>query len=328
MTTKIRKEYIKKLLICSTLVCYKFIKKSYFSLLFFCFFSCSSSDDYPATLNIMNYPNRKEDFSLWQLAQFHGEAQMGYFIKTDDGKVMVIDGGISSSSKIIEQYLLQLGDEVSVWIITHPHKDHAGAILEIINNKNIKINKIVHASLDNDWVQAYEENALTFVSLYNERLTDANIEKVEPLTGDQITLGEGVVMTVLGAVNPQIKINAVNNSSLVFKISSKSKSVLFLGDLGKLGGESLINTIDRSLLKSDYVQMSHHGQAGVNKAFYTLVDADYSLWPTPVWLWENNLNGNGYNSGDWETLTVRQWMIDLEIEQNFVSGLIGTKQID
>ena len=135
-------------------------------------------------------------------------------------------------------------------------------------------------------------------------------------------------MRVLGGFNENITQNSVNNSSLVFRVESKSKTILFLGDLGIKGGKVLLNKIDAKFVKADYVQMAHHGQQGVDKDFYKAVDADYALWPIPKWLWENRADGKGYNTGNFKTFEVRVWMDELGIKTNYVSGLDGTVQID
>ena len=72
-------------------------------------------------------------------------------------------------------------------------------------------------------------------------------------------------------------------------------------------------------LASDYVQMAHHGQNGVDKDFYKAVAAKYALWPTPRWLWDVD-SGKGKGSGPWKTLEVRAWMKELGIEKNYVSA--------
>ena len=41
-------------------------------------------------------------------------------------------------------------------------------------------------------------------------------------------------------------------------------------------------------LRADGVQMAHHGQNGVDEAFYQAVKPTYAFWPTPLWLWVNS----------------------------------------
>ncbi len=127
---------------------------------------------------------------------------------------------------------------------------------------------------------------------------------------------DGVHLEVLGVKNLEITANPVNNSSLVLRVYDARKSVLFLGDLGVEGGAKLLNGPMAIRLHADYVQMAHHGQTGVNEAFYQRVNPTYCLWPTPKWLWDND-NGGGKNSGPWRTLEVRAWMDKLSIKTDY-----------
>lgn len=300
------------------------------TLVFFLFLliSCTDQDDQLHMLPVKQYVDRTLDFSLWQLDQFGGEVQMGYIIKTDDGKIVVVDGGLKESANILEGYLLQLGGEVDTWLTSHPHKDHIGALSRIIINDRILINKIIHSQIDLDMVQMHEPKNFELIKEYYAILDDSGINIVDANLGENFVLGDGVDLKILGNKNENILVNLVNNSSLVFKISSSNKSILFLGDLGKEGGDVVLNTMGVEKIASDYVQMAHHGQDGVVKEFYKNVNAQYALWPTPTWLWENNLDGKGQNSGKWKTPIVRKWMKELDIKRNFVSGLEGTVQID
>ncbi len=290
--------------------------------------SCDDQDDRFALLQINEFPNREKDFSLWQLEQFNHKSQMAYLIRTDDGNITVIDGGLASSAGILEDFLIQLGGEVHTWILTHPHKDHIGALKKIIPGGRIVINRIIHSEIDLEKIKVQEPISFELAKDYYSVLKNSKIEIIDANLREKYSIGNGVELEILGNRNENILVNLVNNSSLVFKISSVSKSVLFLGDLGIEGGQVVIENIDSKVLKSNYVQMAHHGQDGVAEDFYEIVNPQYALWPTPSWLWENNLDAKGYNSGNWKTLTVRKWMDNLQIIKNFVSGNEGTVQID
>ena len=54
-------------------------------------------------------------------------------MKCDD-KNIVVDGGTKEDSNNLQQYIKDAGGTVNAWFITHPHKDHAGAIIDIIEN--------------------------------------------------------------------------------------------------------------------------------------------------------------------------------------------------
>jgi hypothetical protein len=78
------------------------------------------------------------------------------------------------------------------------------------------------------------------------------------------------------------------------------QKVLFLNDLGAIGGRRLLATYGDAL-KSDIVQMAHHGQGGVNKDVYDAIDAQVHLWPTPLWVWKNE-------NGTYQIDEVRKWV--------------------
>ncbi|MGB5554802.1 MAG: MBL fold metallo-hydrolase [Flavobacteriaceae bacterium] len=297
-------------------------------LVLFFLVSCNKSEDYAELLEVQTFPERTNDFSLWQLAPFFDEVQMSYILKTDDGNIIVVDGGGIKSAPVLESYLIQLGGQVDTWILTHPHLDHIGAIMEIIKSDKVSIDRILHVPLEESWVGQYEPQTRELVAAYNQLLKTKAINTVSVNPGEVFELGAGVEMKALSGLNESIISNAVNNSSLVFSIRSLSKSVLFLGDLGSLGGKTLLEKTDPAQLKTTYVQMAHHGQAGVDREIYEAVKAEYALWPTPKWLWENRADGKAYNSGNFKTFVVREWMEELGIKKNYVSGLDSTVQID
>ena len=51
-----------------------------------------------------------------------------------------------------------------------------------------------------------------------------------------------------------------------------------------------------------------------------------SLWPTPIWLWNNDAGG-GYNTHNWQTVIVRGWMEELGVKHHFANK-DGTQVID
>lgn len=291
------------------------------------YISCSA--DGPYNLAIKSFPDRANDFSLWQLEQFNEISQMGYILRTDDNKVIVIDGGDKKISELVNDYIIQLGGTVHHWILTHPHEDHVGVLNQVLSNtSNIQIQSIVHTRIDLELIKKHESGSYEYVKDFYSVLDTSGIPLVDAAYGENIDLGEGVEMKVLGVRNPGIVANLINNSSLVFQVKSKSKSVLFTGDLGIEGGNKILVNNDASTIRSTYVQMAHHGQDGVSKEFYAIVQPQKALWPTPLWLWENNLDAKGFNTGRWETLLVKSWMDELNVKENIVAGIEGTSQID
>lgn len=79
--------------------------------------------------------------------------------------------------------------------------------------------------------------------------------------------------------------NLMNDSSLVFKLFAPNKTVLFLGDLGPEAGDILFRE-SKHLLKSDLVQMAHHGHMNVGMEVYAEILPEGCLWCAPDWLYE------------------------------------------
>lgn len=81
----------------------------------------------------------------------------------------------------------------------------------------------------------------------------------------------------------------VNSTSIITRMTFGEHSVLFLADCASDEGKRLLEKYDPEQLKSEYVQMGHHGQGGPDKDFYDAIDAANSkrLWPTPAWVWSD-----------------------------------------
>ena len=92
----------------------------------------------------------------------------------------------------------------------------------------------------------------------------------------------------------------LNDTSVVFRMTVGGKSILFTGDCGFVGTTVLLQNHKRNErnpekyfnLKSDYVQVSHHGVAGLTKQAYQTIDADHALWPTGEGPWHASEEDN------------------------------------
>ena len=104
---------------------------------------------------------------------------------------------------------------------------------------------------------------------------------------------------------------------MVFTIDTGETKLLILGDIGEKSSEKLLKN-QKKKLKSDIVQMSHHGQQGATKELYEAVNPKICLWPTPEWLWNNDI-GTGENTGPWKTLETRNWMQQLKVKEHYVA---------
>lgn len=254
---------------------------------------------------------------LWMLASTTGAQNLSIVIKSPHGKLIVVDGGWEADADKLSSLILQQGGKVDAWLITHPHEDHVGALCTILNDssRKIKIDKIYCSLATPDW---YRQVSPTGAGIADQLLSAFTKLPVGTVTNN---IGRGTEINI-DDVNIRVlnnrgvyTYNGVNNSSLVYKIRVSRQSILILGDLAYDGGKDLIKTCTAAELKSDIVQMAHHGQQGVDQDAYALIAPTTCLWPSPAWLW-NNDNGGGVGSGPWGTLTTRTWMDALGVKDN------------
>ena len=138
-----------------------------------------------------------------------------------------------------------------------------------------------------------------------------------------------ISVSVLQTPDENITENAINNSSCVFSVGVNGKKILFLGDLGVEGGQRLLAHVDKDVLRSDYVQMAHHGQSGVERAVYEAIQPRFCLWCTPSWLWDNIDRKIGlYDSGVYKTLIVRGWISEMRCVERHYRMIDGTQVIE
>lgn len=258
----------------------------------------------------------KHSCTLIQLSPQSGRQMMGYLLKTDTGKLIVIDGGtIEDTNQLIEQ-IKENGGIVDCWFLTHAHDDHVGAFTEIMKKNEIEVKTIYASTNPFDWYQKNEPERADFTKTFLDTLEKQNDKVVEP-TVNQVIQIDDVKAEVLGIKNPEITENAGNEQSMVIKFTIGKRSLLILGDTGVKSSEKLLNT-QRQKLKSDFVQMAHHGQAGATKELYQEVKPDTCLWPAPEWLWNNDA-GTGKGTGPWKSLETRDWMEELQVKKHYVA---------
>lgn len=273
----------------------------------------------PATSGLTNttLPGTTGVGELWMLGSTTGAQNLSIVIKSSHGKLIVIDGGWEADADKLSSLILQQGGKVDAWLITHPHEDHVGALCAILNDtgRKIKIDKIYCSLATPDW---YRQVSPTGAGIADQLLSAFTKLPVGTVTNN---IGLGTEINIddvsIRVLNNRgvYTYNGVNNSSMVYKIRVSGQSILILGDLAYDGGKDLIRTCTAAELKSDIVQMAHHGQQGVDQDAYALIAPITCLWPTPAWLWNNN-NGGGVGSGPWGTLTTRAWMDALGVKDN------------
>ena len=244
---------------------------------------------------------------------------MSYIITTKNKQLIVVDGGLDLDAEHLRQAIIERGGKVSAWFITHPHSDHVGALVKLINDglQDISVDAVYYNFLDDDWYKRNEAYRADMVLKAKEAFSKLGSDKLHGniKKGDVIQVDD-VKIRILNS--PYLfPVNSINNSSVAFKMEIGSKKVLFLGDMGPQAGEALLKEVGASALKADIVQMAHHGQYGVERNVYKAINPSICMWNAPGWLYDND-NGGGIGSGEWLTLQVRIWMEEMGVKRHFV----------
>lgn len=263
----------------------------------------------------MQHQNR-----LHFLANRTNQQMMSFIIETADGKVIVIDGGcVGDAENLLENLRAVTGSArpaVDAWFLTHSHCDHTGALIRLLEAypDTFTVGTLYYNFPS---VQFLTKNDPAFAEEYRRwHNVQARLACVtETITqGDVYEVGEAR-FEVLYTTDPAFTDNACNNSSAVLRMTLAGQTVLFLADLGVEGGRKLLALYGEKL-KSDFVQMAHHGQNGVEKDVYAAIAPKACLWCTPQWLWDNDA-GLGYNTHSWQTIIVQGWMQELGVQHHF-----------
>ena len=274
---------------------------------------------------------------IYQLCPHNCYLMHSYLIKTPNNKIVVIDGGHNYYMQ--KAYLphairailgLNDGDyfEIEALFLSHGHIDHYGEFTmmmkEYDQNSNYKINNFYFDFPDfaNSNFDKSDYSLENLALLRNAFETYANVNDIK-VDGDYYDALNGAVINA-DAVKNGLSFNIdgvvfdilqtwcenddmVNGNSTIIRVydqDKNGKTCLFLNDASIGSGKRLLDTY-KEKLKSDIVQLAHHGQAGVDKDVYDAIDAKIRLWPTTIWLWRDHET--------WRVDEVRGWF---GIEEN------------
>ncbi len=261
---------------------------------------------------------KKSNFVMWQLPSQINTIGNSYVFRMNDGKVVVMDGGVKEETNYLRGFLAALGNKVEIWFVSHPHPDHIGALNELLKNPGeIKIEKICLSEFSTAFCEA-EPDYKTEAEEFYTNLKKSGIHVVNITRPGLIFHVNQTNFKIIAVKNEDIAINPYNNSSMVIRVWDNKKSMVFLGDAGREEGDRLLNGPYRKDLDCDYLQMAHHGQKGVSKDFYRTIKFKTCLWPSPSWVYNNDA-GKGYNTHTFETVEIRNLVDSLGIKKNFVS---------
>lgn len=187
----------------------------------------------------------------------------GMVIILPNNKVIVLDSFDSEAKSKYIEFLNKLNiKKIDYLILSHYHSDHAGNMIDILNNFEIDTfyhNGIVFSNYISSYLPKY--------------LNEKNIKQVILKEGDSLEFDKNCNLKVFWPnydeddildiqKNPGKTAKKQNNTSLVFKLNFNKFSMLFTGDVYKSVDKILSKKYGKQL-HSTILKAPHHGE------FYT-----------------------------------------------------------
>lgn len=211
---------------------------------------------------------------------------MSYIIRCDDGRFVIIDGGIGEYDEPL--FLLEKLQEqntldritVAAWFISHPHDDHFGCFDKFMEQYG---DRIELQSLIFRFPKAGKAHGSSKTEPFYRMLVKLNgTAVITPDSGDRFTYGScrfDILFTEADLTNPTGYY--INDCSLAFMFTFGKYKTLFIADGCGEQAAVLCGKYSADELKCDLLQVGHHGYWGGSNELYTKADPRILLWPCP-----------------------------------------------
>ena len=270
----------------------------------------------PAKKPITGY-SKKSTPSITMLAL--GEIGTSIVIQLEDGSFLLIDGGqgktdyYTKDSTTLWNFLSSkapAGEKPRItWLVTHIHMDHRNLFQQFIPQYKDKINlelvvwnmpdfNEIDSKYAPNWKEGeakpaknYATPVATLIGIINKNFPKTPIYTCH--SGEKLYL-PGCEIEFLACHEDYYLNNFqwINDTSLTCRVNINGKSMMVFGDTTKNVSNAIITPAYGNYIKSDILQLAHHGNGEGTLATYKAVDPDICLWSS-VKSRFNELKGTG-----------------------------------
>lgn len=217
--------------------------------------SYASNDDYEDVSSIGTGTTLVEDIDVGQ-----GDA---FLISNESFGSILVDSGDNEHSKVLTSHLKQRGIKTLDYVIlTHPHSDHIGGMVDILDNFNVKeiyMPKMTHSSY-------------SFKNLVS-KMKENNLKFTEAKSGVNIKLDKSSIISFVSPTK-NMDLTDLDNSDAVFLLKTNNKKILFTADVFS----NVDNVIVPRVGKIDILKVAHHGSyKGTSKSFLLATRPTYAM---------------------------------------------------
>lgn len=214
---------------------------------------------------------------------------MGYFVQLADGSFIVFDGSYSDQARRLVKAMQELTPEgekplIRAWVLSHSHDDHWPTFRQVAQRQasSVRVEYVIFSPIDPD-VALAENGDNYFNGDIHGDIAKLGAKTVYAHTGMEFNFC-GLKMEMLLSSDEIYKDGQshgawfFNNSSLVTRLYDENYNFLVMGDIGKAGADIMLD-IYGDYLKSDMIQIAHHGVEDVPLYFYEVTKGSILFYP-------------------------------------------------
>lgn len=266
-----------------------------------------SENIYTATVPSLAIPVSIELSDICDTKNGTGYNGMCYIYRLSDGSFIVYDGGWDvpeQGTRIYDLLRAYAPDPdhivIAAWLITHAHADHMGGFINFANRfadgEKVTVERIICNRISGDFqsqtrLTSNVSKLTAAINVCHAKVTQAHPGQVFYLRNAKLE-----ILYTLDLYDAE-KLDEVNTSSVVSKLTIEGQSFLMLGDMSYSARVKMMSVYPDAL-KSDVVQLAHHGVVGGGSTdFYERVGAKYAFWPASTLMYEGGATATGIHKG-------------------------------
>lgn len=225
---------------------------------------------------------------------------MCMLIRLHDGRFIVIDGGFNRRKDADDLYalltkynVLEGKPTIAMWILTHAHIDHHGTFafqFHPFYKNSVTVENVLFNPPGGDILTAPENESVTGLisgqMVVNNTIRGFQASNIRSHVGDRYYVGDSVI-DIIYTVDQQYPntFNYYNTCSMILSITIAGQRIMITGDASNVAFGKAVKMFGSSL-KSDMVQVAHHGgTSGVSASEATSMSEGYKLMSPSVVLW-------------------------------------------
>lgn len=268
-----------------------------------------------APMSKTNLPNFKTETyekvaapAITQLALAPKGGGNCYILTLEDGSYVIYDGGTDCNENIDRLYNFMAENNkrkdgkivIAAWFLTHEHGDHYGLFVPFCQKygKQITIEQFICNTPSEVFRCNPRDGGAPYENSFGAGAyeVEGGIKVVKAHTGQIIKIRnvEIEVIFTIEDIFPQY-LHVFNDASMVTRIKMAGQTFMMLGDAEQQACNIMLSMYG-DYLKSDIVQIAHHGYGRQPFTIYQKIAAKVALWPSdkPTFEILTKPTGTGY----------------------------------